>query len=167
MLPPRGFVTAPDDFTGWAQGRRGLLLEDFYRHARRRHDILMDGAEPAGGAWNLDAENRDRRRAARPGLGVPEPPAIREDEIDAGVRADLDRWAREDGIRFVGTDGPRLLPATRTEARTGCGTSSRIAAGVRPGAPHPAADGARQLRDAARLASGRDVGLVPPLLRGR
>src|ERR671916_564719 len=23
MLPPRGFVTAPGDFTAWAQGRRG------------------------------------------------------------------------------------------------------------------------------------------------
>jgi deoxyribodipyrimidine photolyase-related protein len=38
-----------------------------------------------------------------------------EDEIDAEVRADLDRWAGE-GIEFVGRDGPRWFPATRTEA---------------------------------------------------
>jgi deoxyribodipyrimidine photolyase-related protein len=116
MLPPRGFVTAPGDFTAWAQGRRGLRLEDFYREARRRHDVLMDGGEPAGGTWNLDAENRQPPPRGADRLGVPDPPAIREDEIDAGVRADLDRWAREDGIRFVGADGPRLFPATRAEA---------------------------------------------------
>jgi len=37
----------------------------------------------------------------------------------------------------------------------------------RLGAPHPAADGARQLRDAAWLAARRDVGLVPPGIRRR
>ena len=29
------------DFVAWAQGRAHLRLEDFYRQARRRHDILM------------------------------------------------------------------------------------------------------------------------------
>ncbi|MEV7625404.1 cryptochrome/photolyase family protein [Actinoplanes sp. NPDC089786] len=75
----------------------------------------MDGAEPAGGRWNLDADNREPppRTAA---LGVPEPPKIVEDEIDEQVRADLDRWEREDGVTFLGRDGPRLFPATRREA---------------------------------------------------
>ncbi|GAA2849985.1 deoxyribodipyrimidine photo-lyase [Actinoplanes cyaneus] len=116
MLPPRGFITAPPDFVAWAHGRDHLRLEDFYRYARERHDILMDGAEPAGGRWNLDADNREPppRGAAR--LDVPPPPAIVEDEIDEQVRADLDKWEREDGITFVGNDGPRLFPATREEA---------------------------------------------------
>jgi deoxyribodipyrimidine photolyase-like uncharacterized protein len=30
MLPPRGFVTAPEDFVGWARDRRGLRLEDSF-----------------------------------------------------------------------------------------------------------------------------------------
>jgi deoxyribodipyrimidine photolyase-related protein len=115
MLPPRGFVTAPEDFTAWAHGRRGLRMEDFYRDARQRHGILMDGGEPVGGRWNLDEENRQPPpRAAT--LGVPPPPEIVEDDIDAAVRADLDRWEREEGIAFVGRDGPRLFPATRREA---------------------------------------------------
>jgi deoxyribodipyrimidine photolyase-related protein len=115
VLPPRGFVTAPEDFTAWAHGRRGLRMEDFYRDARQRHGILMDGAEPVGGRWNLDEENRQPPpRAAT--LGVPPPPEIVEDDIDAAVRDDLDRWARDDGITFVGNDGPRLFPATRREA---------------------------------------------------
>lgn len=48
-------------------------------------------------------------------LDVPPPPLPAEDDIDAEVRYDLDRWAAE-GIRFVGRDGPRLFPATRAEA---------------------------------------------------
>ncbi|MFD8804130.1 hypothetical protein ACFVZ6_00925, partial [Streptomyces sp. NPDC059597] len=40
----------------------------------------------------------------------------REDDIDAEVRADLDRWEQHDGIRFAGRDGPRRFPASRREA---------------------------------------------------
>ncbi|GAA3341970.1 cryptochrome/photolyase family protein [Amorphoplanes nipponensis] len=116
LLPPRGFVTAPPEFTAWAGGRRGLRMEDFYRDARRRLGILMDGAEPAGGTWNLDAENREPPPRGVTRLDVPEPPEIREDDIDAAVREDLDRWERDDGITFIGRDGPRLFPATRAEA---------------------------------------------------
>ena len=116
MLPPRGFATAPADFVAWANGHPGLRMEDFYRDARRRHGILMDGAEPAGGTWNLDAENREPPPRGAERLDLPAPPAIVEDEIDEQVRADLDRWQREDGITFVGADGPRLFPATRAEA---------------------------------------------------
>jgi deoxyribodipyrimidine photolyase-related protein len=116
LLPPRGFVTAPPDFVAWANGRRGLLMEDFYRDARRRHGILMDGVEPAGGKWNLDADNREPPPRGVSRLDVERPPDIREDEIDAAVREDLDRWERDDGITFIGRDGPRMFPATRTEA---------------------------------------------------
>ena len=115
-LPPRGFATAPGDFTAWAGGRRGLRLEDFYRDARKRHGVLMDGDEPAGGHWNLDAENREPPPRGATRLEVPEPPGIAEDAIDEGVRDDLDRWQRDDGIEFLGRDGPRLFPVTRDEA---------------------------------------------------
>lgn len=116
VLPPRGFVTAPQDFVAWADGRRGALrLEDFYRYARRLHDVLMDGDQPAGQRWNLDADNRRPPPRAASQLDVPTVPPIVEDDIDAQVRADLDRW-EADGIRFVGRDGPRLFPATRQEA---------------------------------------------------
>ena len=118
VLPPRGFVTAPRDFVAWADERRGALrMEDFYRDARRRHGVLMDGAEPAGGRWNLDADNREPPPRDTGRLDVAPAPSIVEDEIDAGVRADLDRWEAE-GIAFVGRDGPRAFPATRAEALT-------------------------------------------------
>jgi deoxyribodipyrimidine photolyase-related protein len=52
------FLCHPDEFRAWADGREDLRLEDFYRWQRRRLGYLMDGEEPEGGRWNLDAENR-------------------------------------------------------------------------------------------------------------
>jgi deoxyribodipyrimidine photolyase-related protein len=75
----------------------------------------MDGAEPVGNRWNLDADNRQPPPRDTVQLDVSPPPSLVEDEIDAEVRADLDRWESE-GIRFIGRDGPRLFPATRDEA---------------------------------------------------
>ncbi|MGN9910916.1 cryptochrome/photolyase family protein [Phytohabitans sp. LJ34] len=110
VLPPRGFVTSHEDFAAWADGRRGAArLDDFYRHARQAHRVLMDGDEPAGGRWQ--ARFADVPRPTE----LPPPPAPVEDDIDAEVRDDLDRWAAE-GIEFIGRDGPRRFPATRDEA---------------------------------------------------
>lgn len=117
VLPARGFATSMDEFRVWAdnRGRRRLLLEDFYRDARRRHDVLMDGAEPAGGRWNFDADNREP--PPRSGsLGVAPPWWPVEDEIDDEVRRDLDQWQRDGHVSFVGVDGPRRFAATRSEA---------------------------------------------------
>ncbi|MDN5762721.1 MAG: cryptochrome/photolyase family protein [Microlunatus sp.] len=115
--PARGFSASRAEFDAWAQsrGRRRLLLEDFYRDNRRRLGLLMDGAEPVGGRWNFDAQNREPPPKRRSSLGVPEPAWPTEDAIDAGVRADLDRLAVE-GVEFLGEDGPRLFAATRSEA---------------------------------------------------
>jgi deoxyribodipyrimidine photolyase-related protein len=117
-LPARGYVTTREDFTTWAEsrGRRRLLLEHFYRDARRRHGVLMDGDEPVGGRWNLDAENREPPPRGQETLGVREPLWPTEDDIDAEVRDDLDRWERDGDVTFIGADGPRRFAATRAEA---------------------------------------------------
>jgi len=119
VLPPRGFATSQADFAAWADGRgtRRLLLEDFYRDARRRHGVLMDGDEPVGGRWNFDSDNREP--PPRSGtLDVRGPWWPTEDDIDAGVREDLDQWERDGDVTFVGRDGPRRFAATRGEALT-------------------------------------------------
>lgn len=116
MLPARGFVTSGEDFVSWADEQRGTLrLEDFYQYARRRHRVLLDGTKPAGGRWSFEAQRRRPPGSASGRLDVPPPPSPTEDDIDAEVRRDLDRWAAE-GIRFVGKDGPRQFPVTRAEA---------------------------------------------------
>ncbi|WP_295699745.1 cryptochrome/photolyase family protein [Lapillicoccus sp.] len=117
-LPARGFSTTRAEFDTWAnsRGTKRLLMEDFYRDARRRHDVLMDGADPAGGSWNYDHENREPPPKGATTLGVAEPRWPQEDEIDAQVRADLDAWEADGDVTFLGVDGPRKFAATRAEA---------------------------------------------------
>jgi len=106
------FLTDPARFADWAEGRKLLRMEDFYREQRRRFDLLMDGDEPAGGQWNFDPENRKPPPADfRP----PKPYRPREDGIDRQVRADLDRMETE-GLLTSGADGPRIFPASREQA---------------------------------------------------
>jgi deoxyribodipyrimidine photolyase-related protein len=61
------FFASRARFAAWARGRRGWRMEHFYREMRREHGLLMDGDQPAGGAWNFDAENRKALpKGARP-----------------------------------------------------------------------------------------------------
>ena len=117
IVPARGFATSAEEFAGWmrGRGRRRLLLEDFYRDARRRLGILMDGADPAGGRWNFDLDNREPPDAA---LSLAPRTVFAEDDIDREVRGDLDAWARSGQARLTGRDGLREFPVTRDEAVT-------------------------------------------------
>jgi deoxyribodipyrimidine photolyase-related protein len=81
------FLCHRDEFASWARGRNRLLLEDFYRWQRRTHGYLMDGDEPVGGRWNLDADNRERPPKDR--RDWPALPADPLDDVDRAVLADL------------------------------------------------------------------------------
>lgn len=118
VLEPRGFATARGDFERWAEGRRGkrMVMEDFYRRARVAHGVLLDGGDPAGGQWNFDHDNRQPPPKGAETLGVTEPWWPTEDDVDAQVREDLDRWERDGDVEFIGRDNPRIFPATRREA---------------------------------------------------
>ncbi|NJP68432.1 cryptochrome/photolyase family protein [Streptomyces spiramenti] len=119
VLPARGFLVSHEDFARWVAGREGgaLRMEDFYRDVRRDHELLLDGDDqPAGGRWNYDHDNREPPPRGARVLGAPRPWLAEEDDIDAEVRHDLDRWERDGQVSFVGEDGPRLFPATRGEA---------------------------------------------------
>jgi deoxyribodipyrimidine photolyase-related protein len=52
------FLTPRPLFHSWAAEQKNYLMESFYRKQRVRLNILMDGKEPIGGAWNFDKENR-------------------------------------------------------------------------------------------------------------
>ncbi|GLU47033.1 cryptochrome/photolyase family protein [Nocardiopsis ansamitocini] len=119
VLPAKGFLVSHSAFDAWTAGHsagRRTRLEDFYRWVRGEHDILMEGDRPAGGRWNLDHDNREPPPRGGKGLDLPDPWRPVEDEIDAQVRGDLDRWERDGVVSFVGRDGPRRFPATRREA---------------------------------------------------
>jgi len=53
------FYTSRADFRKYADGKKQLRMEMFYRKQRHAFDILMDDPKtPHGGAWNFDKQNR-------------------------------------------------------------------------------------------------------------
>lgn len=80
------FMCSREKFAAWAQGRRQLRMEYFYREMRRRYDVLMEGGEPAGGRWNFDAENRSGFPKSGP-EALPHPPQFAPDAITHDVIA--------------------------------------------------------------------------------
>ncbi|MTD13826.1 cryptochrome/photolyase family protein [Nakamurella sp. YIM 132087] len=114
--PAAGFSLSRNDFREWVGDRRTVRMEAFYRFQRERLGILMDGDRPVGGRWSLDEENREPPPKGAPTLDLPAPYRPREDDIDEGVREDLDRWTRDGIIDPIGNDGPRWFPVTRREA---------------------------------------------------
>ncbi len=107
----RHFYCSSADFAAHARGRKSLRLEYFYRELRARHGVLMDGAQPVGGQWNFDADNRESFGANGPAT-VPERTGFAPDAITRQV---LDLVA----ARFA--DHPGSLeefawPVTRAQA---------------------------------------------------
>ena len=62
ILPDEHFLTTVEEFATWAKDRTALTMEFFYREQRRKTGYLMEGhgkgAQPVGGVWNFDKENR-------------------------------------------------------------------------------------------------------------
>jgi deoxyribodipyrimidine photolyase-related protein len=54
------FLCAPEEFRHWAEQRKQLRMEFFYRDMRRKSGLLMNGGEPEGGQWNYDHDNRKK-----------------------------------------------------------------------------------------------------------
>lgn len=53
------FLTTPKEFQSFLDGRKRVVLEDFYRLKRKQTGWLMgDNGKPFGGAWNFDKQNR-------------------------------------------------------------------------------------------------------------
>jgi len=73
------FLCSIGEFRAWAEGRKELRMEYFYRDMRRRHGILMEpGGKPSGGQWNFDKENRKPPKRGEP---VPARPGHRPSAI--------------------------------------------------------------------------------------
>ena len=70
ILPDDRFICSTPEFAAWAEGRKELRMEFFYRELRKRTGLLMDGDTPAGGQWNYD---RDNRKPAKRDLLMPRP----------------------------------------------------------------------------------------------
>ena len=84
LLPDDRFLCSKADFALWAAGRKQLRMEYFYRDMRRKTGLLMEAAEPVGGQWNFDADNRQPWRGDPP---VPQRISFTRDDIDHEVLA--------------------------------------------------------------------------------
>jgi deoxyribodipyrimidine photolyase-related protein len=78
ILEDDRFLCSGAEFAAWAEGRKQLRMEWFYRDMRRKTGLLMDGDKPAGGQWNLDHDNR---KAAKPDLLRPKPQDFAPDPV--------------------------------------------------------------------------------------
>ena len=58
VLPDDRFICSDAEFAIWAEGRKQMRMEYFYRDMRRKTGLMMQGDAPAGGQWNYDHDNR-------------------------------------------------------------------------------------------------------------
>jgi deoxyribodipyrimidine photolyase-related protein len=113
IRPDRHFLCTQEQFEEFAEGRRTLLMENFYRGMRRRHAVLLDSSgRPEGGKWNYDAENREIfGKGGLPKIKAPR--SFRRDDTTAAVVKLVDRT-------FPGSPGRTQdfdLPVTAKQAR--------------------------------------------------
>ncbi|HAN89235.1 MAG TPA: cryptochrome/photolyase family protein, partial [Erythrobacter sp.] len=77
------FICTQAEFDDWAQDRKELRMEFFYREMRRKTGLLMaEDGKPEGGAWNYDSENR---KPPKEGLAAPERPKFEPDTVTQEV----------------------------------------------------------------------------------
>lgn len=112
VVPNDHFLCHWEEFAAFTAGRRRTTMEDFYRWRRAATGWLMDGEEPVGGRWNLDAENRRPPHAGLAAEAAEVPPVV--DAPDA-VDADLEAWLPDD-VRTFGAPWDGTWATSRTQA---------------------------------------------------
>jgi deoxyribodipyrimidine photolyase-related protein len=60
------FYTTRTELAEFFEEKKLLLMENFYRMMRKKHDILMVGANPVGNQWNFDHDNRKKYKGEVP-----------------------------------------------------------------------------------------------------
>ena len=110
ILPDDRFLCSHAQFQAWAEGRKQLTMELFYREMRKRTGILMtaDG-KPKGGEWNYDKDNREPPKADM------NPPKVPKFAPDAITREVQDLVTARFGDHF-GDLEPFGWPVTRAQA---------------------------------------------------
>ncbi|MEX0332041.1 MAG: cryptochrome/photolyase family protein [Puniceicoccaceae bacterium] len=109
------FMDVPEAFRDWAEGRKAIRLEYYYREMRKRHQILMtEDGKPEGGEWNFDKENRGSFGKDGPAKDKPVPPSFAADAITREVV----RLVNERFSDHPGSLDDFRWPVTREDALT-------------------------------------------------
>ena len=107
------FLCSREEFAVWRETRKTLVMEHFYRHMRKRHDILMQDGKPTGGKWNFDQKNRRSFGRMGPGM-IPPAPQFTPDAVTTAVIEDVESHFPDNPGRVEHF----AWPVTRAQART-------------------------------------------------
>jgi deoxyribodipyrimidine photolyase-related protein len=97
------FLCSREAFARWAQGRKQLRMEHFYRGMRKRCGLLLEAdGSPAGGAWNFDGDNRKPlpRQLRGPFAAQFEPDAITTAVVALVRQRFSDHYGAVDGFNY-------------------------------------------------------------------
>lgn len=105
------FMTSRDELAHFFKGKKSMIMEFFYRHMRKKHQILMNGDQPEGGAWNFDKHNRNKWK------GTPEIPLPYQPKTTETQR--LKKLIDQSGIQTMGVFDEKnfLFPLNHQEAQ--------------------------------------------------
>lgn len=81
-LPGSNFVFSRSEMQDWFSDKKQPRMEHYYRWARQRTGLLMDGHLPAGGQYNFDKQNRQPWKVD---LNPPQPVGFTPDAITQEV----------------------------------------------------------------------------------
>jgi deoxyribodipyrimidine photolyase-related protein len=112
VLEDTRFLCSRQDFNHWAQGRKSLRMEYFYRIMRQKTGWLMKGPKPTGGQWNFDSQNRKSLPA---GVSTPARHSFTPDGITRAVIELTQRRFRD----HFGDAEPFGWAVTRADALSG------------------------------------------------
>lgn len=105
------FLNTPEENKDYRSGKKRWFMKDFYQWQRRRFDVLMDGAEPVGGQWSFDEDNR-KKLPKKLIAELPSLPIVRTSKARAGATT----FANEQFKKHLGTADNAYYPASHAAA---------------------------------------------------
>ena len=93
------FIATIEEFATWANGKKQLRMEFFYREMRRKLNCLMHDGQPEGGKWNYDADNRAKLPKD---IKLPQNTQFKPDAITLEVVALVkEQFSREQAAQYI------------------------------------------------------------------
>lgn len=102
------FLTTREELADFFKGKKTYLMENFYRHMRVKHQILVDTFnKPIGGKWNFDQENRKK---------VPKNHVIQSVPLQTKDLSDIFEEVKKAGIQTIGEIDEQAFSWTTSRA---------------------------------------------------